>query len=63
MSIFKGLNSIATIQNFQLDISFDSRYEISIFSDSLERYHQLDPNVFGFTKIRIVLHPVRSIEV
>ena len=29
--IFKGLNSIATIQNFQLDISFDSRYEISIF--------------------------------
>ena len=33
------------------------------FSDSLERYHQLDHNVFGFTKIRIVLHPVHSIEV
>ena len=28
---FKGLTSIATIQNFQLDISFDSRYEILIF--------------------------------
>ena len=31
MSIFKGLNSIATILNFQLGVSFDSRYEISIF--------------------------------
>ena len=31
ISIFKGLNSIATIQNFQLDVSFDSRYEILIF--------------------------------
>ena len=33
------------------------------FSDSLERYSLLDSIIFGFTKIRVVLHPVHSIEV
>ena len=31
MAIFKGYISITTILNFQLDITFYSRYEISIF--------------------------------
>ena len=33
------------------------------FSDSLGRYSQLDPIIFGFTKIRLILHLVHSIEV
>ena len=30
------------------------------FSDSLERYSLTDLNIFGFAKIRFVLHPVQS---
>ena len=32
------------------------------FSDSLERYSLTDWNIFGFTKIRFVLHPVQSVK-
>ena len=33
------------------------------FSDSLERYSQIDSNIFGFTKIRFILNPVHSFEI
>ena len=33
------------------------------FSDSLERYSQLDPNIFGFVKIRFILNPAHSFEI
>ena len=32
------------------------------FSDSLERYSLIDSNIFGFAKIRFILHPVHSFE-
>ena len=33
------------------------------FSDSLERYWLTDLNIFGFTKIRYILHPAQSVKV
>ena len=32
-------------------------------SDSLERYYLIDSNIFGFAKMRFILHPVHSFEI